>query len=179
LARTHVVLVALWRELYPRLPVRALFTDTLRKFPQTYAYADNLVEQWNIELLRYAPESVLPDCDACREWKVKAAVAAPANFDLRCLLVGVRGDEHEARKLTPTYSVNGAVTRVHPLLMWSEENVWTYIKDNALPYNPLYNEGYRSLGCKNCTQPSNAYERAGRAPDKEAQMSKLRGAGYW
>jgi len=91
--------------------------------------------------------------------------------------------------------------RVHPILHWTELNVWQYVKREKLPINPLYfaNNGkrYRSLGCQPCTVPipSNAQtideivkeletskipERAGRAQDKEKayMMQKLRSLGY-
>ena len=91
--------------------------------------------------------------------------------------------------------------RVHPILHWTELNVWQYVKQEKLPTNPLYfaRDGmrYRSLGCKPCTVPvpSNAKtideiveelrtsktpERAGRSQDKEKayMMQKLRSLGY-
>jgi len=89
--------------------------------------------------------------------------------------------------------------RVHPMLHWSEIEVWQYIKQRNLPFNPLYlakdGKRYRSLGCEPCTQPiqSNAStideiieelrltkqrERIGRAQDKEKIMERLRYLGY-
>jgi len=91
--------------------------------------------------------------------------------------------------------------RVHPILHWTELDVWQYVRREGLPVNPLYfaNSGkrYRSLGCMPCTVPipSNAStideiveelaatktpERAGRAQDKEKayMMQKLRSLGY-
>lgn len=91
--------------------------------------------------------------------------------------------------------------RVHPLLHWTELEVWEYIKDRKLPVNPLYfaknGYRYRSLGCSTCTSPirsdadsidkivaeletTRVPERSGRAQDKEAGdcMSRLRYLGY-
>jgi len=91
--------------------------------------------------------------------------------------------------------------RVHPILHWTELDVWKYIKDRNLPVNPLYfsrnGKRFRSLGCMPCTFPveSNAKtideiveelkitkieERSGRAQDKESEyvMQKLRALGY-
>jgi len=89
--------------------------------------------------------------------------------------------------------------RVHPLLHWTEQDVWEYIKKEDIPVNPLYfSKGgyrYRSIGCACCTEPieSNANtvrkilrelkdtkggERSGRSQDKEAIMEKLRALGY-
>jgi len=91
--------------------------------------------------------------------------------------------------------------RVHPILHWTEFDVWNYVKQEGLPVNPLYfaknGKRYRSLGCMPCTNPisSNAKtideiveelrntkvaERSGRAQDKEKafMMQKLRSLGY-
>ena len=89
--------------------------------------------------------------------------------------------------------------RVHPLLHWSERDVWKYIEDREVPVNPLYfakgGKRYRSLGCIPCTLPvesdaadvhsiikelevSSESERAGRSQDKQALMEQLRALGY-
>jgi len=91
--------------------------------------------------------------------------------------------------------------RVHPLLHWSELEIWEYTRDRGLPVCPLYfsdmGRRYRSLGCYPCTSPvaseaatiddiieelksSRVEERSGRAQDKESEnaMQKLRHLGY-
>jgi len=85
--------------------------------------------------------------------------------------------------------------RVHPLLHWTEIDIWKYIKDRNLPVHPLYFKGYRSLGCYPCTRPiwepvesideiikrletTDVPERAGRDSTKEDIMRKLRALGY-
>jgi len=89
--------------------------------------------------------------------------------------------------------------RVHPILHWTEVDVWEYVKREGIPVNPLYfsKRGlrYRSLGCECCTQPikskaksideiieelrtTRERERAGRAQDKEMLMRRLRALGY-
>lgn len=91
--------------------------------------------------------------------------------------------------------------RIHPLLHWSELDIWEYIKRERIPVNPLYfsrhGKRYRSLGCMPCTVPikskasnideiikelkiTSSSERAGRTQDKEREymMQKLRSLGY-
>lgn len=60
-------------------------------------------------------------------------------------------------------SVHG-LAKFNPLADWSEDDVWTYIRAHGVPYNPLYDQGYRSIGCAPCTRPVVAGEdaRAGR-----------------
>jgi phosphoadenosine phosphosulfate reductase len=54
--------------------------------------------------------------------------------------------------------------KLHPLADWDEKRVWAYILKNQIPYNPLHDLGYRSIGCIPCTRPTAAdeEERAGR-----------------
>ena len=56
------------------------------------------------------------------------------------------------------------VWKIQPLADWSEQDVWAYIMANDIPYNPLHDAGYRSIGCIPCTRPTRAdeEERAGR-----------------
>lgn len=85
--------------------------------------------------------------------------------------------------------------RVHPILHWTELDVWKFIREEKLPINPLYFRGYRSLGCRPCTRPTmpkaeivndiiknlrrtNKKERDGREQDKEDALRTLRSLGY-
>ena len=96
----------------------------------------------------------------------------------------------------------GAHIRIHPLLHWTEVNIWEYIERESIPVIPLYfangkGERYRSIGCWPCTSPIKSQarnvrdiidelratktpERAGRAQDKESEdaFEKLRRDGY-
>jgi phosphoadenosine phosphosulfate reductase len=62
------------------------------------------------------------------------------------------------------WSERYGVWKVHPLADWDEKRVWAYIKVNEIPYNPLHEAGYRSIGCIPCTRPiaADEEERAGR-----------------
>ena len=91
--------------------------------------------------------------------------------------------------------------RIHPLLRWSERDIWAYIESEGIPLPSLYfsqdGSRYRSIGCERCCSPvpsraetvadvvleiksARTSERAGRAQDKEdaAAMQKLRSLGY-
>ena len=60
------------------------------------------------------------------------------------------------------------VWKLHPLAGWGEERVWDYIADNDIPYNPLHDSGYRSIGCIPCTRPT--------APDEEERAGRWAGS---
>ena len=60
------------------------------------------------------------------------------------------------------------VWKLHPLADWDEKRVWAYITVNEIPYNPLHDVGFRSIGCIPCTRPTRPRKRsapaAGPAP---------------
>ncbi len=76
---------------------------------------------------------------------------------------GLRRDQSEGRADTPIVSWNEkfGVVKVNPLATWTEAQTWAYIMENNIPYNPLLNQGYSSIGCFNCTVPG-VQGRAGR-----------------
>jgi phosphoadenosine phosphosulfate reductase len=92
-------------------------------------------------------------------------------------------DDVEAAELTPAH------TRYRPILHFTERDIWDTTHHFGIPYCPLYEQGYRSLGAKTtstktCDIPAweqdleNTVERAGRRQDKEAAMERLRKLGY-
>ncbi|MDP7981920.1 MAG: phosphoadenosine phosphosulfate reductase family protein [Conexivisphaera sp.] len=107
------------------------------------------------------------------------------------LAVGIRWDENPARAGEVFFSrrPDPAHIRVHPILPFTERDVWDYTISRKLPVNPLYGRGYRSIDDKYETRPSGdrpaweqdldgTPERVGRAQDKEGIMELLRRYGY-
>lgn len=80
-----------------------------------------------------------------------------------CWVSGLRRDQSEGRADTPIVAWNEkfAVVKLNPLANWSEKQTWGYILANNIPYNPLLDQGYSSIGCYNCTIPG-VQGRAGR-----------------
>ena len=80
-----------------------------------------------------------------------------------CWISGLRRDQSEGRADTPIVSWNAkfGVVKVNPLANWTENETWAYIAANKIPYNPLLDQGYASIGCYNCTVPG-VQGRAGR-----------------
>eukprot|EP01022_Parablepharisma_sp_SALTPOND_P027600 TRINITY_DN6705_c0_g1_i2.p2 TRINITY_DN6705_c0_g1~~TRINITY_DN6705_c0_g1_i2.p2 ORF type:complete len:202 (-),score=5.71 TRINITY_DN6705_c0_g1_i2:24-539(-) len=85
---------------------------------------------------------------------------------LKVWITGLRAAQSITRTDMPVveYDENFEVIKVNPLINWSEEDVWNYIKQNNVPYNKLHDQGYPSIGCAPCTRPVKAGEdiRAGR-----------------
>ena len=111
--------------------------------------------------------------------------------NIQVLFTAIRWDEQEARRDEAFFSEreNPRHIRVHPILHFTERDVWNAIIQYEIPYCSLYAQGYRSLGARSTTLKvadvpaweqdlENTPERAGRAQNKEAIMERLRALGY-
>ena len=169
------VLVHMVSELGLGLPVIEL--DTQLFFRESYETRDRLVERYGLNLIR--PEVITvaeqhrhegpnlwerdPD-RCCHIRKVEPLIEALAPY--QAWASGIRRDQSPSRAHTPKVqrSERYDVWKLHPLADWDEKRVWAYIKVNEIPYNPLHETGYRSIGCIPCTRPTapEEEERAGR-----------------
>jgi phosphoadenosine phosphosulfate reductase len=91
--------------------------------------------------------------------------------DLDCWITGLRRQQSDTRStigIIELYTLDQAagrdIVKLNPMADWSREHVWKYIHDHKIPYNPLHDQGYRSIGCWPCTHKtgSGEDERAGR-----------------
>ena len=100
----------------------------------------------------------------CHIRKVEPLLDALKPYD--AWISGIRRDQSPSRASTPKmqWSERYGVWKVHPLADWDERRVWLYIHVNEIPFNPLHDAGYRSIGCMPCTRPTSPdeEERAGR-----------------
>jgi phosphoadenosine phosphosulfate reductase len=107
------------------------------------------------------------------------------------MFTGIRWDEHGARENETYFSerANPKHTRIHPLLHFTEREIWDATFALDIPYTSLYNQGYRSLDTKHGTLKSsdspawkqdleNTSERETRSKEKEKMMKQLRAWGY-
>lgn len=107
------------------------------------------------------------------------------------MYTGVRWDEQSARSTETYFSPRKSPDhhRIHPILHFLEREIWDLIRGHNIPVNPLYAQGYRSLGTKDTTTKTtdvpaweqdleNTTERGGRRQDKEGLMERLRELGY-
>jgi phosphoadenosine phosphosulfate reductase len=169
------VLVHLVSEL--GLGIDVIELDTHLFFKETYEIRDALVARYDLNLIR--PEIITvaeqhkqegpnlwesnPD-RCCHIRKVEPLIQALDPYD--AWISGIRRDQSpsraNARKVER--SERYGVWKIQPLADWDEERVWSYIVANDIPYNPLHDAGYRSIGCIPCTRPirPDEEERAGR-----------------
>jgi phosphoadenosine phosphosulfate reductase len=80
-------------------------------------------------------------------------------------VAGLRREQSESRASTPKlhWDAKHGLWKANPLADWTERDVWNYIAANEVPYNPLHDQGYSSIGCTHCTLPSE--DRSGRWAD--------------
>lgn len=154
-----------------------VFLDTGLLFPETYALAERAAHHYGIDVITHRPALSLAQQDAvhgpqlyardpdhcCGMRKVAPLAEVLQPFD--AWISGIRRDQSATRAATEPFqwSAKHAVLKVCPLAYWSERDVWRYIHANKVPYNPLLDQGYPSLGCAPCTHPtSSENSRAGR-----------------
>jgi phosphoadenosine phosphosulfate reductase len=159
------------------LDVDVIELDTQLFFRETYATRDRLVERYGLRLVqpevmtiaeqhrREGPNLWERDPDrCCHIRKVEPLLAALEPYD--AWIAGIRRDQSPSRAGTPkvAWSERYGVWKINPLADWDEKRVAAYIVVNEIPYNPLHDVGYRSIGCIPCTRPTRPEEeeRAGR-----------------
>lgn len=174
--RQSSVLVHMVSEL--GLDVRIVELDTGLLFPETYATRDRLVERYGIEVERVTPRMSVAE---------QAAVEGPelwARDPNRCCalrkvepferalegvsgwITGIRRDQSPSRAGARAieWDAERGLVKLQPLASWTDEQVQGYLFAHDIPYNPLHDAGYPSIGCMPCTRAVRPGEdaRAGR-----------------
>lgn len=184
---------------YGQLPP-VVFLDTTFAFRETKEFIRTVSKLWNIDLIYAQNRQALSEgcnpwtlshMECCTKLKTDALHQCISEHGFDALMFGIRHDEHAIRGKEKVWSPRDVPEhmRVHPILDWSEDDVWEFTKKHDVPINPLYNrrvEGkrYYSLGCYPCTKPmlptdyEALGERGGRSQDKEQIMERLRALGY-
>ena len=129
---------------------------TVAEYPELKIYKNNQP----IEDRLYEKD---PD-KCCYLLKVLPTRQAIEEMDVRCWVTGLRCTEGRTRTdFREVEERDKGLIKLNPILLWYEREVWQYLALNSVSVNPLYNLGYRSLGCEPCTKISTGEdERAGR-----------------
>jgi phosphoadenosine phosphosulfate reductase len=152
------------------LDVDVIELDTLVLFPETYATRDELVARYDLKLKSFRPVDPIdrlwetdPD-RCCGIRKVEPLERALAGYD--AWITGIRREQSPSRQHAQKveWSERYGVWKIQPLVDWNSKRVDAYLTVNEVPYNPLHDRGYPSIGCIHCTRPVAAGEdeRAGR-----------------
>jgi len=153
------VLIDVATKVAPRLEV--LFIDTLDHFPETYATVERVRDRYDLNLNWYkvpAPAVPFHEVDpvrCCSDAKVAALDAVLATK--KAWMSGLRRTEATTRADAPIVSRDRrGLVKINPIATWSDLDVSGYIATNDVPYNPLLDQGYPSIGCMPTTKPVEA-----------------------
>jgi phosphoadenosine phosphosulfate reductase len=161
-----------------------VFLDTLYHFEETLELVDRFEEEYELDLLVYTPEQETreaferehgeelweSDVEKFHELtKLRQIDEALEGRD--AWVTGIRRQQAETRAEADAIEWDDAhgLVKVNPLVEWSRDDVWEYVEENDVPYNPLHDEGYPSVGDEPLTEPigEGDDERAGRWSDSE------------
>jgi phosphoadenosine phosphosulfate reductase len=161
-------------------PQARVFTiDTGVLFPATYETWRELERRYGVRVEIH--DAVSPDGEpwtaqrCCADRKVAALERALDGLD--AWIAGLRREQTAARANAPkiAWDERRGLWKFNPLADWSEDRVWAYIGERELPYNPLHDRGYASIGCAPCTRPGNGRE--GRWAGQDRTECGLHGEG--
>jgi phosphoadenosine phosphosulfate reductase len=176
-AITHAICTA-----DPGADIEIVTLDTGRLFPETYDLWAETEERYGRRIPAYAPdaaalEALISDqgvsgfrrsvqnrqtCCAVR----KVAPLGRALAGASGWITGLRAEQSQGRAATPfaAFDPGYGLVKINPLADWSRQDLAQYVADNAIPYNPLHDRGFPSIGCAPCTRAVKIGEpdRAGR-----------------
>ena len=160
-----------------------IFTlDTGRLFPQTYDLLDTTQHRYKVKIRIFFPdnkaveemvnnkginlfyESIENRKLCCQIRKIQSMKRALENVDF--WISGLRREQSVTREdisVVEWDDLNNKI-KINPLINWKSEDLWDYIRQNNIPFNPLHEQGYPSIGCFPCTRAIEPGEdlRAGR-----------------
>jgi len=138
--------------------IEVVFIDTGDHFPETYETVERVRQRYDLNLrVVRVPEPEIPfhvqdPVKCCSDAKV--AALEEALVGKRAWLSGLRRVEAATRADAPILGLDKrGLVKVNPLATWSDLDVSGYIATNDVPYNPLLDQGYLSIGCAPTTKP--------------------------
>ncbi|RQP15341.1 phosphoadenylyl-sulfate reductase [Parapedobacter defluvii] len=164
------------------LPIRVFTLETGRLFPETYYVWNRTLEIYKKDIEAYFPdthavqqlisqkgpssfyESVENRKECCRIRKIEPLQRALEGAE--CWITGIRAEQSDNRQGMSQieWDNNNQLLKFHPIYDWSLDEVWSFAKAHHIPYNPLHDKGFPSIGCAPCTRAVREGEdfRAGR-----------------
>lgn len=147
-------------EQVPDIPV--VFIDTGYLFPETYRFTDELCERLNLNLKVYRPSlsAAWQEARSGERWKhglqglesynkenkVEPMQRALDELGVGTWFSGLRSSQSESRRLRQVVEIQSGTWKVHPIIDWTDKDVYDYLKRHNLPYHPLWEKGYVSIG---------------------------------
>ncbi|HKI36523.1 MAG TPA: phosphoadenylyl-sulfate reductase [Gemmataceae bacterium] len=163
-------------EIEPR--VRIFNLETGYQFPETLELRERIKERYGIEVEYVRAEQTVAEYEAehggplyemrpdqcCYDRKVVPLLRAVVGHDAWISAIRKDQTEDRARAAVVQWDARFGLVKVNPLLGWTKREVWGFVVKNEVPYNPLHDKNYPSIGCWPCTRPvgGGEDERAGR-----------------
>ena len=154
------VMLHLVTSVVPDIPV--VFVDTGYLFPETYRFAEELRERLKLNLKTYLPQQTAAQQEALygKLWeqglaglerynlinKVEPMNRAVSELGASAWLTGIRRNQSSSRETRPVVEKQNKIWKIYPIIDWSDRDIYTYLTENNLPYHPLRDEGYVSVG---------------------------------
>ena len=154
------VMLHLVTTLIPDIPV--VFIDTGYLFPSTYVFAQSLTERLNLNLKTFVPQQSEAQQEAIfgKLWeqgveglerynrinKVEPMNRAIRQLGAKAWLSGLRRSQSSTRKDRGIVEQQNKVTKIYPIIDWTDRDIYRYLNENGLPYHPLWDQGYVSIG---------------------------------
>lgn len=154
----------------PDIPV--ILVDTGYLFPETYRFIDRLSDQLALNLKVYRPQIGVAWMEARlgRLWedgtdglkqynrlrKIEPMQRALDELGVRTWIAGLRRSQSRARAGIDFLELRDGRWKLHPLADWRDRDVWNYLQKHDLPYHPLWERGYVSIGDVHTTRPLQA-----------------------
>jgi phosphoadenosine phosphosulfate reductase len=170
------VILHLLAEIEPNVHVFNL--DTGYQFDETLQLRDRIAKRYGIEVRLERPDTTVQEYErlhggplygtkpdqCCFDRKVKVLTRVARGFD--AWMTGIRRDQSPDRASAPIvgWDKKFGLVKISPLANWTKQDVWKFITEHDVPYNPLHDQGYTSIGCQPCTRAIlfGEDERAGR-----------------
>ena len=170
------IILSMLADIRPR--IRVFNLDTGYQFAETLRLRDRFYEKYGIEVEYVRADETVASMErrfngpiyttrsdeCCRIRKVVPLAKAVKGYD--AWISAIRRDQTSDRKQSGIveWDKKFRLLKINPLANWSKDRVWRYIHENDVPYNPLHDQGYPSIGCRPCTLPVTAgqSDRAGR-----------------
>ena len=164
------VLLHMVTQQWPDIPV--VMVDTRYLFPETYRFADYLTERLklNLKVYRAAVSAAWLEARHGKMWeqgvegierynqisKVEPMQRAIRELGVKGWITGLRRQQAKSRKAVNVLQRQGEVVKVQPIIDWTDKMIWAYLKKHDLPYHPLWEQGYVSIGDVHTTRPLTA-----------------------
>jgi len=168
-----------------QLPIDVFTLDTGLLFPETYALWHELELRYGVTIRAVRPKRTVAEQAAslgdslwerepnrcCELRKVEPLASAIAEAKFTAWITAIRREQTPERANAKVVERDRrfGIIKVNPLVRWTRADLWRHVLDHQIPYNPLHDQGYPSIGCAPCTSKV--------APGEDPRSGRWRGQG--